>query len=141
LRACAADFGARAPYGKLAITGGPVLVADAVRLGVRAGPESRRAMLLLREPLEELSTPLSLAAQRFGLSRAEAQVLSQVVNGATLAEAATCLGVARSTVKTQVEAIYGKTGTGRRAELVRLVMSLTPSIPARAERSFAIGNK
>ena len=52
-------------------------------------------------------------------------MLAQVLNGHTLAEAAAILGVARSTVKSQLDAIYRKTNTHRQADLVRLVMSLT----------------
>lgn len=132
LVAFAAGAARQAPYGKLAAGADRALLADAVRLEVRAGLEGRRAMLLLREPDAELSTPLGTAAEQFALSRAETQVLGQLMNGATLAEAADCLGVARSTVKSQLEAIYGKTGARRRAELVRMVMGLTRSVAMRS---------
>ncbi len=39
--------------------------------------------------------------------------------------AAEMLGIARSTVKSHLDAIYGKTGTNRQSELVKLVMSLS----------------
>ncbi|HEV2557483.1 MAG TPA: LuxR C-terminal-related transcriptional regulator [Microvirga sp.] len=79
-------------------------------------------LLLLREPEADLTTPLSATAAQFTLTAAETQVLAQVLNGHTLADVATILGVARSTVKSHVDAIYRKTGTRRQAELVRLVL-------------------
>lgn len=85
-------------------------------------------LILLRQPESEFRTPISAATSAFGLTRAETQVLEQVLNGHTLAEAADILGVARSTVKTHLEAVYAKTGTRRRSELVRQAISLTPSL-------------
>jgi DNA-binding CsgD family transcriptional regulator len=80
---------------------------------------------LLREPGAELTSPLSNAAGFYHLTTGETQVLAQVLNGHTLAEAAEILGVARSTVKSHLDVIYRKTNTHRQADLVRLVMSLT----------------
>jgi DNA-binding CsgD family transcriptional regulator len=82
-------------------------------------------LLLLREPDAELASPLSIAAGYYHLTTRETQTLAQVLNGHTLAEAAAILGVARSTVKSQLDAIYRKTSTHRQADLVRLVVSLT----------------
>lgn len=130
--ALAAGARSQPPCAKLAAGAGCTLIADAVRLDARAGLEGQRAMLLLREQAAELSTPLAAAARQFALSPAETQVLAQLMDGATLAEAAARLGVARSTVKSQLEAIHGKTGARRRAELVRLVMGLSRSMAVRS---------
>ena len=81
-------------------------------------------LLLLREPEAELTTPLSNVAAFYHLTTGETQVLAQVLNGHTLAEAAAILGVARSTVKSQLDAIYRKTNTHRQADLVHAVMNL-----------------
>lgn len=81
-------------------------------------------LLLLRQPEPELKTPLSVAASTFTLTAAETQVLAQVTQSRPLAEIADHLGVARSTVKTHLDAIYRKTETRRQSELVRLVLSL-----------------
>jgi DNA-binding CsgD family transcriptional regulator len=91
-------------------------------------------LLLLREPEAELTSPLSNAAAFYHLTTGETQMLAQVLNGHTLAEAAAILGVARSTVKSQLDAIYRKTNTHRQADLVRLVMSLTS--PLRSKIKF-----
>jgi DNA-binding CsgD family transcriptional regulator len=95
----------------------------------RAGEElGSPILILLRNPEPELRTPISVATSAFRLTRAETQVLAQVLEGHTLAEAASILGVARSTVKTHLEAIYAKTGTRRVPELVRLAVGLVPPL-------------
>lgn len=81
-------------------------------------------LLLLRQPEPDLQTPVSVAHSSFKLTRAETQVLAQVLEGHSLVEVAAVLGVARSTVKTHLEAIYAKTGTHRLPDLVRLVVGL-----------------
>jgi DNA-binding CsgD family transcriptional regulator len=81
-------------------------------------------LLLLREPEAALTTPLSSAAALYHLTTAEIQVLGQVLHGHALADTADILGLARSTVKTHLEAIYRKTQTNRQAELVSRIMRL-----------------
>jgi DNA-binding CsgD family transcriptional regulator len=81
-------------------------------------------LLLLREPETVLMTPLASAATLYQLTTAEIQVLAQVLQGHALAEIADILGLARSTVKTHLDAIYRKTQTNRQAELVSRIMSL-----------------
>jgi DNA-binding CsgD family transcriptional regulator len=72
-----------------------------------------------------LTTPISSAASLYQLTTAEIQVLGQILQGHALADIADILGLARSTVKTHLEAIYRKTQTKRQAELVSRIMSLT----------------
>jgi DNA-binding CsgD family transcriptional regulator len=81
-------------------------------------------LLLLREPEAALMTPLASAACLYRLTTAETQVLGQILQGHALADVADILGLARSTVKTHLEAIYRKTQTNRQAELVSRIMSL-----------------
>jgi DNA-binding CsgD family transcriptional regulator len=81
-------------------------------------------LLLLREPEAALTTPLASAAALHQLTTAEIQVLGQVLQGHALADVADILGLARSTVKTHLDAIYRKTQTNRQAELVSRIMSL-----------------
>jgi DNA-binding CsgD family transcriptional regulator len=91
----------------------------------RAGEElGSPILILLRHPEPELRSPIAVATAAFKLTRAETQVLAQILEGHTLAEAASILGVARSTVKTHLEAIYAKTGTHRMNDLVRLAVGL-----------------
>ncbi|WP_262272418.1 helix-turn-helix transcriptional regulator [Microvirga yunnanensis] len=85
-------------------------------------------LILLRQPEPDLATPVSVATSAFRLTRAETQVLAHVLEGHTLAEVAGILGVARSTVKSHLEAIYAKTGTRRVPELVRRAVGLVPPL-------------
>lgn len=78
--------------------------------------------------MQRLDVDLSTAAERFKLTMAEAHVLAQLLEGVTLSEAAENLGVARSTVKSHLAAIFRKSDTRRRAELVRRALGLRPSL-------------
>jgi len=71
---------------------------------------------------------LNTAAQRFNLTAAEAHVLGELLEGVTLSEAADNLGIARSTVKSHLDAIFRKSDTRRRAELVRRTLGFRPSL-------------
>jgi DNA-binding CsgD family transcriptional regulator/PAS domain-containing protein len=81
-------------------------------------------LMLLREPEAALTTPLSSAASLYHLTTAETQVLGQILQGHSLADVADLLGLARSTVKSHLDAIYRKSATNRQAELVARIMSL-----------------
>ncbi len=124
LRQCAARTTASMAPLRLATAQGAAFVADGVRLGGGATHAPGLALLLLREHRDDAALSLDIATAHFGLTEAETRVLGEVLAGATLQEVASRLGVARSTVKTQLEAVYGKSGTRRRAELVRRVLTL-----------------
>jgi DNA-binding CsgD family transcriptional regulator len=61
----------------------------------------------------------------FGLTSAEARVLSELVSGGGITRAAARLNIAASTAQTHVKHILEKTGTHRQAELVRLFYDIT----------------
>lgn len=65
-------------------------------------------------------TDLEWLSERFGLTRAEARVASEIVAGLTPAEIAGKAGIARETVRTQLKSVYAKTGTNSQSGLVRL---------------------
>jgi DNA-binding CsgD family transcriptional regulator len=73
----------------------------------------------------ELSTesPAAIVARTFKLTPTELRVLLAIVDVGGSPQAAEALGIAEITVKTHLGRIYGKTGTGRHAELARLVAS------------------
>jgi DNA-binding CsgD family transcriptional regulator/PAS domain-containing protein len=60
----------------------------------------------------------------FGLTPAEAKLADAVASGKRLDAVANERGVRMSTLRTQMRAIYSKTGTNRQAELAHLVSSL-----------------
>lgn len=60
----------------------------------------------------------------FRLTPAEARVTRALAHGDSLDEYAQREGVTRATVKTQLQAVFAKTGTSSQKDLVRLVLTL-----------------
>jgi DNA-binding CsgD family transcriptional regulator len=104
---------------------------DGNRIGVTVMPLGRRVQLaeLPEEPLALVTAsplnpppadPEPLRAA-FGFTRAEAELVAALAGGRRLAEIAATRGVGMPTVRTQLRAVYEKTGTSRQPELVRLI--------------------
>lgn len=62
----------------------------------------------------------------YDLTEAEAELVSLLVEGRRLEEAARLRGVSRNTAKTQLSRVFEKTGVRRQADLVRLVLTGMP---------------
>jgi DNA-binding CsgD family transcriptional regulator len=62
-----------------------------------------------------------LLARVFGLTPAEARLASIMAEGANLEQAADQLGVSRETARSQLKAVFAKTGTNRQSQLVALL--------------------
>jgi DNA-binding CsgD family transcriptional regulator/PAS domain-containing protein len=90
---------------------------------VRATVGDGSIMILGRE---FVPTTVSVETLRsaFGLSGAEARLLSLLATGATLRQAAEIVGVSYSTVMSQIKSCFQKTSTHRQAELVGLAVRL-----------------
>jgi DNA-binding CsgD family transcriptional regulator/PAS domain-containing protein len=93
-------------------------------LRTRLDPAAVAAVFIGTAPDEQAAADLIAAA--YGLTPAETRVLTSLLVGRTLAETAAALGVAPTTAKTHLDSIFGKTGTARQAELVRLSASVLP---------------
>jgi DNA-binding CsgD family transcriptional regulator len=65
----------------------------------------------------------------FGLTPAECRVAMLLAGGRSPSEISTLVGVSRNTLKSQLSSIYRKTGTGRQAQLVRLLLQLPETRP------------
>lgn len=98
------------------------------RLDRVAGEADAPFLVLLRPPEPDLRSPLAAAVELFALTSAETQTLAQILEGRSLDEASGILGVARSTVKTHLDALFMKTGTHRQPELVSRVMGLVTTL-------------
>lgn len=72
-------------------------------------------------------TPEACAAL-FGLSRAEAILLVELLGGASILSASVGLGISESTARTQLRSMFARTGTHRQADLVRLVLTSLATI-------------
>ena len=77
--------------------------------------------MFVRKAALDLPSPPVAIAQAFSLTPAELRVLFSVVEIDGIAEVADVLGISEATVKTHLHHVFGKTGTGRQADLVKLV--------------------
>jgi DNA-binding CsgD family transcriptional regulator len=83
----------------------------------------RRAVAALFVHKASLAPPseAECIARHHRLTPTELRVLLAIVEAGSVPLAAQALGVAESTVKTHLSNLYGKTGTSRQADLVKLV--------------------
>jgi DNA-binding CsgD family transcriptional regulator/PAS domain-containing protein len=85
------------------------------------------AVVVVGDPENAYEISDEVMARFFGLTTAEARVLVDLVNGASLAEIADSRDLTRNTIKTQLNQIFRKTQTNRQADLVKVVLS-SPAI-------------
>ena len=64
----------------------------------------------------------------FGLTRTEALVAAEIFRGEGLPAAADALGIGVTTARTHLQRIFGKTGTRKQAELVRIIARTCPNV-------------
>jgi DNA-binding CsgD family transcriptional regulator len=83
-----------------------------------------RALLLLAVAGTKQSHATNTLMEAFGLSRAETRVATEIADGKSTEDIALTLGVSRETVRTQLRAVFSKTGTHRQSELVALLNRL-----------------
>ncbi|HTS23568.1 MAG TPA: helix-turn-helix transcriptional regulator [Casimicrobiaceae bacterium] len=91
--------------------------------GLSASWQRSLALLVVVDP--EASVPLDVSKVQalFGLTPAEAGLVLAVASTHSLEEAARHAGISLNTAKTQLQSVFEKTGTGRQAELVKLIFS------------------
>jgi DNA-binding CsgD family transcriptional regulator len=81
--------------------------------------------IFIVDPASDFAMRVGGFAARFGLTAAEARVLSEIIRGAGLAEAASNLGIAEATARTHASHIFAKTETKRQTELIRRFFETT----------------
>lgn len=108
-----------------------VTVGDAQITFVRAAQDHGSAIfmggalaMLIASRGRDAATATQRVAAKYGLTPAEKRVFEGVVSGLRTAEIAGMAGVAKETVRSQLKAIYGKTGTNGQTALVRLAAGL-----------------
>ena len=77
--------------------------------------------LFVRKAAMECPLPPEVIGKTYELTQAELRVLFGIVQIGGVPEVAAALGVADTTIKTHVSRLFEKTGTGRQADLVKLV--------------------
>ena len=108
----------------------PAMIAHLIPLRGAAHDVFTGAVFLL--VMTPLTGPKVAAAELleglFDLTAAEAQVARQISLGRSVGDVATLHGVAESTIRTQLKAIFAKTGASRQTELMALLAA--PSLPS-----------
>ncbi len=95
-----------------------------------AGRQGTVAAVFVHKATLEARSPSSVIAKIFKLTPSELRVLLAIVQVGGVPETAEALGVAETTVKTHLQRLFGKTGTARQAELVKVVASFASPLIA-----------
>jgi DNA-binding CsgD family transcriptional regulator len=106
-----------------------------LRTNSSVGPADKEcpvAGLAIVDCQQGVADRISAFADLFALTAGEGRVAAQLVSGAGLRKAASCLNIALSTARSHLKHILEKTGTHRQAELVRVFYETT--IPWRGRR-------
>ncbi|HMN81877.1 MAG TPA: hypothetical protein PKA20_18405 [Burkholderiaceae bacterium] len=98
-----------------------LLTADSRR------PGEALILLTLHDPDYGHHVDARMLEELFEMTPAEARVACALVRGLSPRQTAELCGVALGTVRTQLKAVFSKTRTRRQAELVRLLIGLSPA--------------
>ncbi len=101
-----------------------LMVMPLSRRSTILGKPERPLALLTMNSLEQPAGDDRHLIEMFGLTPAEARLAAEIAAGKRLDHLAQEHGVRMPTLRTQIRAIYGKTGTSRQAELAHLVSNL-----------------
>jgi DNA-binding CsgD family transcriptional regulator len=93
------------------------------------------ALFVHKAELHAPSAPEAIA-KFYKLTPSELRVLLAIVQVGGVPETAAALGVAEATVKTHLHRLFGKTGTGRQADLVKLVAGFSHPLVSRPKNSL-----
>ena len=101
----------------------PPTIAHAVPFCGRARDLFASSLCILAlTPLTRAEAPSEQIIQAlFDLTPAEARVAAEIASGKTQEQIAAAAGVSANTVKTQLRAVFNKTGVSRQADLVSLL--------------------
>jgi DNA-binding CsgD family transcriptional regulator len=89
-------------------------------------PESSTAMIVVIDPESDPEPPMLLLRRLYQLTQTEADVAVRIARGADVKQIASEMCVSITTVRTHLQHIFGKTDTHRQAELIRLLLALSP---------------
>jgi DNA-binding CsgD family transcriptional regulator/PAS domain-containing protein len=105
-----------------------------VRLSEEANPWSSDGvswMLLMFDPMHRLAVSAEAIGHVFGLSPRESQVAALLASGESLKGLARLLSVSHNTVRSQLRAVFSKTGARTQAELIeRITLSPASFLPS-----------
>ncbi len=96
------------------------------RRGAAEPPTQAMALVLIIDPEDEPAPAAALLRRLYHLTEAEAEVALHVMHGADLKHISDELSISLTTVRTHLQHVFDKTDTHRQAELVRLLLALSP---------------
>ncbi|TIS49135.1 helix-turn-helix transcriptional regulator [Mesorhizobium sp.] len=88
-----------------------------------------RALVLVTDLEARTPPPPERLAAVLGVTPAEARLMSRLVSGDRLADAAWALGISEQTARNHLKAIFAKTDTHRQAELIALLARVASGPP------------
>jgi len=86
------------------------------------------ALVFIADADREATPPGQRLQAMFGLTPAQAALAREIVRGDGIEAAADRLGVTRATARAHLAQVFAKTGTSRQAELVRLLLRISPNL-------------
>jgi len=107
-----------------------VLVTPLRTSAIHLGKDIPIVALFISDPDRKPISESQVFSLLYGLTQAESRLALLLAAGHSLKDAAEQLGVAQSTVRSQLKSILGKTNTSRQSQLVRLLL-LTPALSAK----------
>ncbi len=84
--------------------------------------------IVIADPERQTHLPEKTLRTLYGLTPAEVRLAAQIANGNSVQGAADALGISYKTARTQLAAIFKKTGTSRQGGLVKLLLAKRPAI-------------
>jgi len=106
-----------------------ILVSPLSRTALTVTTVQPSVCVIIADAAQDVALPEHLLRGLWGMTPSEARLATRLAAGEELQTAAGALGIAYSTARTQLAAIFRKTQTRRQGELVKVLLS---SIPQRA---------
>lgn len=100
-----------------------VLVAPLRSAPFQTPGERPAAAVFVSDPETATEPNEAVLSRFFDLTRAEARVAAVLMQGKSIEETATELDISLNTARSHLKNIFGKTGTGRQGELIRLLVA------------------
>jgi DNA-binding CsgD family transcriptional regulator len=88
-----------------------------------AGGEGAGIAIFLSADNLQRNVAIEPFARLYHISRAEVALVTELLDGASIIEAASALGISENTARAQLRSVFSKTGTHRQPELTRVVLT------------------
>jgi DNA-binding CsgD family transcriptional regulator/PAS domain-containing protein len=100
-----------------------ILIAPVDGIKDVRSPDEPAVIVFLGDPGYAVDIDQPRLCELYGLTRAEARVAALLANGYRLEETAESLGLVYETARKHLKHVFGKTGTDRQAELIRMLVT------------------